>query len=358
MSAPAYLRRTVVFISVAAMVVAACSGTPASTAPSVAPSVASSVAPSVASSVEPSVAPSAGASEAALRIGYISGGDSDPFVLLVTQGIKTEATKAGVDLTECDSQTDQTKALACARTLSALNLSSMINWQFFPDASPAICEAYGNLPTVAIDTPEKPCQKVFVGADNRNAGLIAGKGLGDFASAKFGCKYDLYISLDFPVIADVNAARAGGSKEGFENVCGKVPGNKSISIDTFAGGPDQNENSRRQMTDTLTRFPDAKTILLIAPNSDGSALAALAAADVAGRKDQVWIVAHGADPSVRTVIRTEPQWVGDVAYFPEKYGELVMPLAISLAKGESVPTQSLITHVFIDKSNIDQYYSQ
>jgi ribose transport system substrate-binding protein len=300
--------------------------------------------------------PTAAASTEPVRVGYISGGDSDPFVLLVTNGIRSEATKAGVVLSECDSQFDADIALACARTLSANNLASMINWQFFPDSAPAICEAYGNLPTVAIDTPEKPCQKVFVGADNREAGLIAGKGLGDFASSKFSCQYDAYISLDFPVIADVNAARAGGSKEGFENVCGAVPADKYFSVDTFAGGPDQNENSRRQVTDILTRLPDAKTILIISPNSDGAALAALAAADVAGRKDQVWIVAHGADPSSRDVIRDEPQWIGDVAYFPEKYGELIVPLAISLARGESVPEESLITHVFIDRTNIDQYY--
>ena len=38
-----------------------------------------------------------------LRIGYISGGDSDPFVLLVTNGVRDEAAKAGVVLSECDS---------------------------------------------------------------------------------------------------------------------------------------------------------------------------------------------------------------------------------------------------------------
>ncbi len=296
------------------------------------------------------------ASKAALRIGYISGGDSDPFVLLVTKGIRTEAQKAGVTLSECDSDFAADKALACARTLSAEHLTSMINWQFFPDSAPAVCAAYGNLPTVAIDTPEKPCQKVFVGANNRQAGLVAGKGLGDFTKAKFNCVYDAYISLDFPTIADVNAARAGGSKEGFENVCGPVAKAKYFSVDTFNGGPDQNENSRRQVTDILTTLPTAKTILVIAPNSDGSALAALAAADVAGRKTQMWVVGHGADPSVLASIRNEPQWVGDVAYFPERYGALIMPLAISLANGQTVPEQSLISHIFINRDNIDQFY--
>ena len=331
-----------VLLAVLAVVAVACTSQAATSAPTTAPTAAATA------TAAPSATP--------VRVGYISGGDSDPFVLLVTNGIRSEAKKANVVLSECDSQFDADIALNCARTLSANNLASMINWQFFPDSAPAICEAYGNLPTVAIDTPEKPCQKVFVGANNREAGLIAGKGLGDFAKTKFSCAYDAYISLDFPVIADVNAARAGGSKEGFEGVCGAVPAEKYFSVDTFAGGPDQNENSRRQVTDILTRLPAAKTILIISPNSDGAALAALAAADVAGRKDQVWIVAHGADPSSLDPIRNEPQWIGDVAYFPEKYGELIVPLAVSLAKGESVPEQSLITHILINKANIDQYY--
>lgn len=297
-----------------------------------------------------------GPSAESLRIGYISGGDSDPFVLLVTEGIRAEATKAGVVLSECDSAFEAEKALTCARSLAAQQLQSMINWQFFPDSSAAVCEAYGGLPTVAIDTPEEPCQKTFMGADNREAGLVAGKGLADFAKARFDCAYDAYISLDFPTIADINEARAGGSVEGFEGVCGKIPSDKYYSVDTFAGGPDQPENSRRQVTDILTTLPTATTILIISPAGDGMGSAALAAAEVAGRKSQVWIATHGADPSVRDAIRSEPQWVGSVAYFPERYGALVIPLAIALAKGEGVKDEVLVEHKLINADNIDEFY--
>jgi ribose transport system substrate-binding protein len=328
----------------------AASATPAASAPP------ASLAPSEPASTEPAASATAAASAETLRIGYISGGDSDPFVQLVTEGIRVEATKAGVELSECDSAFEAEKALACANTLSAQELQSMINWQFFPESSEAVCEAYGNLPTVAIDTPEEPCQETFVGANNREAGLVAGKGLGDFASEQFGCEYDAYISLDIPTIAEINEARAGGSREGFEDVCGPIPDDKYFTVDTFAGGPDQPENSRRQVTDILTTLPEATTILIISPSGDGMATAALAAADVAGRKDQVWIVGHGADPIVIEAIASEPQWVGDVGYFPETYGALVMPLAISLARGESVPEESLVTHLFVNRDNVREFY--
>ncbi len=339
------------FLAVVVLAAAACSTPVASSAPTADAGASASPSSGAGSSSTPS-----GPGETH-RIGYISGGDSDPFVLLVTEGIRAEAVKAGVELSECDSAFEAEKALTCARTLAAQELDSMINWQFFPDSSEAVCEAYGNLPTVAIDTPEEPCQETFVGANNREAGLVAGKGLGDFASEKFGCQYDAYITLDFPTIAEINAARAGGSVEGFEGVCGPIPRDKYFSVDTFAGGPDQPENSRRQMADILTTLPEAKTILVISPSGDGMGSAALGAAEVAGRKDQVWVATHGADPSVRDAIRNEPQWVGSVAYFPETYGELVMPLAIALAKGETVATEVLVEHLFINADNIDEFYA-
>ena len=294
--------------------------------------------------------------EEPLRIGYISGGDADPFVLLVTEGIRAAAAEAGVQLSECDAAFVDETALNCARTLAAVDAQAMINWQFNPALAPAVCEAYGSLPTVAIDTPEDPCQATFVGADNRQAGLVAGTGLGEFAQDRFGCQYDAYISLDLPTIAEINEMRAGGTREGFEAICGPVPDEKYFSVDTFLGGADQAENSRRQVADILTTIPDAKTILIVSPAGDTMPIAALGAADVAGRKDQVWIVGHGADPSSLDFIRNEPQWVGDVAYFPERYGELVMPLAIALAKGETVPEEVLVSHEFVTRDNIDEFY--
>ena len=306
---------------------------------------------------EPAEAPAPGeAGDDVIRLGYISGGDSDPFVLIVTESIRVEAAKAGVELAECDSNFSAEEALECARTLAVQDLDSMINWQFYPDSAPEICEAYGNLPTVALDTDEKPCQRVWIGANNHFAGVVSGRGLGNFAQATFDCNYDAYVSLDIPSIPAVNTPRAGGSKDGFEEVCGPVPDDKYFSIDTLSGGGDQPENTRRQFTDLLTTLPTAEVILVISPSGDSMPGAALAAAEVAGREGHVWVVGHGADGSILDEIRNNPYWVGDVAYFPESYGSIAVPAAIALAKGEPVDEEILIDHVFIDKTNIDDYY--
>ena len=58
-----------------------------------------------------------------IRLGYISGGDADPFVLIVTESIRVEAAKAGVELAECDSNFSAEEALECARTLAVQDLT-------------------------------------------------------------------------------------------------------------------------------------------------------------------------------------------------------------------------------------------
>jgi ABC-type sugar transport system substrate-binding protein len=42
---------------------------------------------------------------------------------------------------------------------------------------------------------------------------------------------------------------------------------------------------------------------------------------------------------------------------PERYGERLMELALKILSGESVPPAVYMNHVFINKDNIDLYYT-
>lgn len=307
---------------------------------------------------EETEAPEGASSKSAedIRIGYLSGGNADPFVFTVTQSVREAANGAGVELFECDANFEDAKALNCARTMSSQGLDAVINWQFTRDAGPAVCTAYGELPTVAMDTEQNPCQKTLVGADNQGAGLIAGEALGKFAESKFGCEFDLYVSIENLASPDVNEARAGGAREGLAKVCGEIPKDKDRVINKTQGGGDRLANVRRQMTDILTSAPDARTILVMGSFGDPDAEAALAAAKTANREKDVFIVGQGADESACSFIRESPQWVGSVGYFPETYGSLAVRAAIALANGEQVTETNYVEHQLIDKNNIDEFY--
>lgn len=292
-----------------------------------------------------------------LVIGYISGGEASPYVHQVTLALRVQAKKLGVKLVECDTNFLTDKALECAKTVSAAKPKAMINWQFDPSASKKVCAAYKNLPTVTIDTPNDPCAKVFVGANNLQAGLLAGNYLGKWAKKNLNCVYDLFFAVELPTLVDINKKRAGGTRTGFEKICGAIPDSKYKIIDKTNGGSDPLENIRRQVTDNLTANPGAHVVLGSSPFSDGDAIAFTKAFDTAGRgTDLKAIIPQGAEEVGHPYIRTDSRWIGSVGYFPERYGVLVIPAAIKLAQGKKVPKEILTVHSVIDLGNIDQIY--
>lgn len=359
-----YLRAKMLAVAsvgtVCLLVLTACGGSSdassstASEAPAATEAAASSAA-SEASTPAASEAPATGVvpgSGAGLKIGYISLGDSLPFVKIVSDSIKAAADEAGAELVFCDSQLDPAKALDCARTFKTQGVQGILNFQLDEKAAAQICEAGPDVPVVAIDIHQRPCEDAFMGADNQLAGFAAGEGLGNYFQANFNCEYDAFVKGELPGAGEVTDTRSNAMIEGFESVCGPIPADKLRAVDM--GGT--TDTARAAMADTLTALGDKKQIAVAALNDD-TALGIFAAAKAANRADQIWVAAQGADPTSYDQIRNNPNWIGDSAYFPDRYGDTGIPAIIKLINGED-PGPLLTQHFFVDKNNIDQYYPQ
>jgi ribose transport system substrate-binding protein len=285
-----------------------------------------------------------------LKVGYISLGDSIPFVKLVSDDIKAQAEVAGVELLFCDSEIDAAKALECARNFNTQGVDGIINFQLDETAAPQICQAGPDVPVVAVDIKQPPCQDVFMGADNQFAGELAGTNLGQYFADNFNCEVDELVSLESPGAGAVNEARAGGAIAGFTSVC-DIPEDKIRRID----GGQTIDGGREKFADVLTALTGAERIAVVSLNDD-MLLGAFAAASAVGREGQVYGVAQGADPSSWDQIQNNPNWIGDTAYFPERYGTLAVPAIIGLINGQSVPADLFVPHEFINAENFAEYY--
>jgi ribose transport system substrate-binding protein len=284
-----------------------------------------------------------------VRIGYISNGEKIGFVKIVSDGIREQAKRAGAELLFCDSEVDAAKALACARDLRTQNVDVLVNYQNDAKAAPEICQAGPQVPVIAISIEQQPCQAAFMGADNARAGQIAGAALGDFAKQQWDCDYDAVVLLEAKKTGDINEQRVHGALRAFEHVCGKADTVRSVDGD---GTIDQYQT---RFADTLTALPGKHRLLLLTINDDAG-LGALAAAKTQGRVKDIYIASQGADPSSHCEIAGNPQWGGDAAYFPERFGQIVVPNAIRAAQGEEVSEKLLVPHVFVDKDNIADFY--
>ncbi len=333
-------------LAVIALVAMACTNPGTSSAPA-----SEAVASEAPASAPASVAPSASAAATSHKIGYISLGDSVPFVKLVSDGIREAATAAGQELLFCDSEIDAAKALACAQNLKVQGAEGVINFQVFQDSSPEICTAYGSVPTIAIDIVQPPCQVAFMGADNHEAGRLAGSAIGLHAKTEWDCDYTAYVSLESTAAGAANTDRMGGFRDGFKEHC-DIPADKERILD----GADRTDPALEQMTNLLGALPGDR-IIVTAINEDGI-LGAIGAANTLGRQTDLWYAGQGADPSAWKEIACNPNYVATVAYYPERYGTLLLPNMITLLEGGTIPENIFTEHEVINRDNIREIYPE
>lgn len=287
-----------------------------------------------------------------ITVGYAGLSGEFPFVQDVNRGLQRVADCLNVDLIILDNKYDPQVALQNADTLITRQVDVAIEFQTDVGVAPAICQKFeqANIPVIAIDIPH-PCA-VFFGANNLEAGKIGGRNLARVANERWGGEVDALVLLELPQSGPLPQQRMDGAAQGAMEGLPGLTEDKIIRVD----GKGTLEDSRRVFADVLTRLSDKHHILVSAIN-DPSAVGALRAAEQAGRTNDVIIAGQNATIEARTEIcKDNPAFIGSVAYFPDRYGDRLIPLAIRLANGEQVPDQVYIDHLWIDRSNIEQFY--
>jgi ribose transport system substrate-binding protein len=288
---------------------------------------------------------------AKVKIGYINLSDQLPFVVLVRKSIERAAKQNGADLVVCDSNLDAQKAINCASQLKLQGVKGILNFQLDAKAAPRVCAAGPKVPTVAIDIHQRPCEVVFFGANNYQAGKLAGTMLGLFAKKKWNCKVDGVLSMNAPTAGQVVIDRENGEVAGLKTACPNVKITKVTTNATTSG-------SIQPFTDTLSRFPGKHRLLVVSTNDD-QATGAVKAAQAVGRLGDIYIGSQGGDPTSWPSICGKTKfknWVGDTGYFPEKYGDTVVPLLLSLIDGQAQPKTVYINHRTVTRENIRSIY--
>lgn len=288
-----------------------------------------------------------------ITIGYINHIASIPYIAIVQKGMEAAAKKAGVKLIVCNPEGDAAKTVDCAAQFKTQNVDGIISFNPVEAASARACAAGPQVPVIAIDIVQQPCQTVFYGANNAAAGSIAGRLLGQHAKANFDCNIDAFISMEAPVVGVVNEQRMGGFKKGYEGVCGPL-GDKLIRVD----GKGATDTSIQPCRDTLTRLAGKKKIYVGGLNDD-MVIGCIKAAESAGRLGDIYGAGQGADPTSLPYMCGKTNfknWIGDAAYFPENYGADVIPTMISLIEGQKQPKTVNVRHRAVTPANVKSIY--
>lgn len=363
------MRRTVVkrgrwtafpLAAVVVTILAACSGEPGLRGTSPQSTVATPPVPSSTStSLAPSTAPVPSGrvvpfrtvppdSAAGKRIGLVAANSSDPFGKAVTDSIAVQLRSAGADLVTCDPGDDPNLVLDCARRMSTEKVDGWIIVQ--PgDLGQSLCDVGPKkVPMIAIAGSPVSCQTVGVGADDRQAGFLVGQELAGLPRNLSACARAKFVILANPAAGTVSTHRVAGIQAGFAAVCpGRVGDVKILNAGTQDGAYDA-------FTAVLTTLPADADILVAAVN-DGAALGVVAATR-GGRSARVTVAAVGADQRARCEMVANPQWVGDAALFPDRYGEVAVPALLDVLAGRSVPADLSVQTAFVTATTLGDFY--
>lgn len=287
------------------------------------------------------------------KIGFANQSEHLPFAVDVRRGLERAASEAGnIDLILADNQLDGDVALRVADRLIAEGVDLAIEYQVDEQIGSLIMAKFNraSIPVIAVDIPMVGA--TFFGVDNYRAGHMAGVALGRWIADSWRGQIDQLIILEEPRVGALPAARLQGQIDGLQEVVGQIGLTKRTHLDSG----NTSEQSQAQMLCALRDLASKHRIAVVSINDD-AALGALAAARELEREADVVIVGQGADRIARSEIRRpDSRIIGSTAYWPERYGEKLIPLAVKILQGEAVPPAVHIDHHFITDDNIDRFY--
>jgi ribose transport system substrate-binding protein len=288
-------------------------------------------------------------------IGYMHYGDTDPFGVANSKSMKAMADLAGLRLNVYNLRyPSESEPLTQARTSVLKKDAGVIQAQQLDTLSTRflkILQDDGCIPTVQMYLKVKNVPSF--GAVWEDTGVIQGNWLAAEAR-KRGWKASetaLVSCTDPDVGASVNVMFDTAEKA----LAARFPvpkANRYRLVCKYS----QTQSAQVALRAWLTAHPDARHVL-VNTIDDERMQGAINALRQSGRFDDALTIANGCDELGRKQVRSGLEG-GCVAFFPERYGEWLVPLLQDVLAGNPVPSFTGSGLVVVTKANIGRYYKQ
>ncbi|HWM35178.1 MAG TPA: sugar ABC transporter substrate-binding protein [Pseudolysinimonas sp.] len=289
-----------------------------------------------------------------VSIAYDDGFGGIPFTVAIKDNLERLAAEYGITIFYCDSQFKPEKAVGCAEQQVVKQPDFAIESNFQTGAAAAVMRVWdeAKIPAVNIDVAHP--NGIFFGADNYMSGLIGGHAAGEYAKAQWDCENVTVLIGENPSEGEVANQRGAGFADGVQEICGKLPSAQIETVLLDAGSTDQ---AITKGTDWLTANPQAEHIL--ATSIDDARAVGLAKAFVQNGRDG-YAVGPGCDTIGVETLKAGPAdetgLLGCVAFYPERYPEYLLSIALDVLEGKPVPQEVHIEHTFLDQESVGEVY--
>jgi ribose transport system substrate-binding protein len=275
----------------------------------------------------------------------------------VRHSFELAARSLPVEMIYFDNAGDAETAVANAVEAANRKVDLLIEYSSDTSANPEIARrmAASGIPVLAINYPVGDAP--LYTADNLAAGRIAGHAVGAFAKESW--PDESIVTAVLGDVGDPSDAVTQRLKGITEALRAEVLDAEPALLDT--GGQPQRGDG------LLTKYLAQQTRrkVLVATLDDPTALWARTAVETTRRVNDCVIVSQGLDRTIHGGSNEKKEIdptnrasaiLGSVAYYLDRYGYEVMPLALRMLKGQTVPPRTVTKHILVTPANVFREY--
>ena len=274
----------------------------------------------------------------------------------VRRSFELAARTLPVEMIYFDNAGEAARAVANAEAAIAAKVDLLIEYNGDADANAEIARrlAAASIPAFALinSLPGAP----LYGPDNRAAGRIAGRALGTFAVETWPAEQVLGVLIGDladpgPAITD----RVQGIIEGIHQSLSAL----NLALLDTGGQPVRADALLAKFLQTQ------RGRVLIATLDDLAAVYAKNAIEMNRRQSDCVIISQGLDRNIHGSASEKKEIdpnnrgsvvLGSVAYYMDRYGYDVLPLALRLLTGETLPPRTVTQHMLVTAANVFREY--
>ncbi len=286
------------------------------------------------------------------RIGYCALTSEIAFSRAITEGLRQAAAEQRIDLIILDNHYNSKLVVRNVELLIREKVNLALIHQGDEHLAPIIASRLreAGIPMIAIHVPHPGAN--YFGPDNYSAGVLGGRYAGKWVKQHWHGEINQIVLVEYPRAGLFSRSRLTGAVAGLRETLPGIDDSRVFFLNGQAKFAASLEITRKHLRRTA-KVEHA----LISGVDDPSTIGALRAFEEAGRGENCIALGQGGSPEARAELRRpRTRLIASVAYFPERYGEGLIAMAMQILSTKSVPPAVFIKHQLISPANVDHLY--
>lgn len=286
------------------------------------------------------------------RLGYCALNLENSYSRAITEGLKRAAAEERIDLIALDNHYNSKQVVRNVELLIRERVDLILMHQGDDHLAPIIASRIreAGIPLIALHVPHPGAN--YFGPDNYTAGVTGGRYIGRWVKQNWQGKIDEILLVEYPRAGPFARSRLTGAVAGLREILPDIDEARVVFLNGQARFAASLEVTRKHL-----RRVGGPERTMITGVDDPSTIGAVRAFEEAGRADRCVALGFGGSQEGRAELRrARTRLLATMAFFPERYGEGLIQVALQILAKKSVPPAVFVKNQLLTPANVDHLY--